>query len=331
MAITPYSSTFINGYNVPFPEIKDRTKIATLINSREIVLQYDHYSVIMNRERRLPFFSACNIDGTATSSVERSGDFKSEGRLSKDFQTGDDFYNGRGKIFDKGHMTKFEDVMWGTKNTNALEELGKNTFWYPNSAPQHFSLNRGMWSSLEKYILDSETDSLNLKICMFTGPALLENDPLLAAMVSGREYKVPMHFWKVVIFEHNKRLHGVGFIMSHSTLLRSSGQVERSFMMETFSKVMALVGEPPYMDYKHSSPYQVRVEFISKLTGIDFNYDGIIFPFQKSRPEELIYSDVDIVKKKNPKDLHESEKRMVERKSELKLRSAYIFKNIVLT
>lgn len=49
-------------------------------------------------------------------------------------------------------MTKFEDVMWGSEDANVLGALGKNTFFYPNAAPQHFSLNRGMWSSLEKYI-----------------------------------------------------------------------------------------------------------------------------------------------------------------------------------
>jgi hypothetical protein len=33
MANTPYSETFINGFNVPFPQIKDKAKIATLLNS----------------------------------------------------------------------------------------------------------------------------------------------------------------------------------------------------------------------------------------------------------------------------------------------------------
>jgi len=331
MAITPYSSTFIDGFNVPFPEIRDKRKIARLINSSEHILEYDHYSVIMNKERRLPFFSACNIDGTATSTVDRSGDFKPEERLATEFQTGNDFYTGRGNIFDKGHMTKFEDVMWGTKDPDALEQFGKNTFWYPNSAPQHFSLNRGMWSCLEKYILDTETDSLNLKICMFTGPALLANDPSLTAMVSGREYKVPMHFWKVVIYLHNRKLHGVGFIMSHSTLVRSSGQVKRNRVVEMFSRVRGIMNEPPYMDYKHSEPYQVQVEFISELTGLDFNYDGIVFPFKKSRREELIYNEVDIVKTKKTKDLSESEKEMTERKPELEIRSKYIFNNMILS
>jgi endonuclease G len=128
MPITPYSPTFIKGFKVPFPDIKEKAKIATLVNSNEHVLQYDHYTVIMNKERRLPFFSACNIDGTTTSSVERSGDFKPESRLLAEFQTGDDFYVGRGHVFDKGHMTKFEDVMWGSEDASVLDALGKNTF-----------------------------------------------------------------------------------------------------------------------------------------------------------------------------------------------------------
>jgi endonuclease G len=287
--------------------------------------------VVVNKERRLPFFSACNIDGSATSSVARSGDFRPEGRIAGAFQTGEEFYTGRGDIFDKGHMTKFEDVMWGTNDSSALKELGKNTFWYPNSAPQHYSLNRGMWSSLEKYLLDSETDKLNLKICLFTGPVLLENDPVLIDKINGNDYKVPMHFWKVVIFKHNQKLHGVGFIMSHSSLVRSSGQLKPSRLMERFSKVMALFGEIPYVDYNHSNPYQVSVEFISKLTDLDFNYKDIVFPFKESRPQELIFSKVDIVKTKKLTDLHESEKKMIDREPDLKIRSNYIFKNMVLS
>lgn len=325
-----YSPKFIDGFDVPLPRIQDQSKIATLINSNQHVLEYDHYSVIVNKERRLPFFSACNIDGSKTSSVDRSGDFKEEGRMSLEHQTGNDFYNGRGKVFDKGHMTKFEDVMWGTKDEKALKELGKGTFWYPNSAPQHYSLNRGMWSNLEKYILDTETDTLNLKICMFTGPALLSNDPILKDKINGQQYKVPMHFWKVVVYVHDSKLHAVAFIMSHSSLVRDSGQVHRNFLSEAFSKIRGLANEPAYMDYRHSNPYQVPVEFIIKLAGIDFNYKGIVFPFKKSRPEELTFEEVDIVKAKKKSDLRESEKKMLERKPDLDLRSKYIFSNMTL-
>lgn len=40
-----------------------------------------------------------------------------------------------------------------------------------------------------------------------------------------------------------------------------------------------------------------------KLTGIDFNYKGIVFLFKKSRPEELIFEEVDVVKVKKKSDL----------------------------
>src|SRR5690349_24350491 len=102
MNFPSYQENFITGFSVPLPKIsKGAAQIATLIDSDDAsVLQYQHYCCVMNKKRRLAFYSACNIDGDAIEEVDRSGDFKSETRMESAFQTGAEFYQGRNDVFD---------------------------------------------------------------------------------------------------------------------------------------------------------------------------------------------------------------------------------------
>lgn len=326
MTFPSYRENFITGFSLPLPKIsKRKSQIATLIDSgAATVLEYPHYCCIMHKTRKLALYSACNIDGESIDDVDRSGDFKPESRIGAAFQTGDEFYEGRNDIFDKGHLTKYEDVMWGTNNAAELEELGDTTFRFTNCVPQHKTFNRGMWSSLEKYILDKETDLLNLRIALFTGPLLQQSDPALIEKVNGKSYKVPVHFWKVVIYSQNNKLYGVGFIMSQKTLVKQSGLVKSNRMMEIMSRAMRNIDAPAFMDYKHNHPYQVRVELIQQLTGIKFNYRDIIFPYQESRPKELVFDEVDIIRTRS---LDERGRGTVELP---RIRSKYVFRNMKL-
>ncbi|MEJ1237357.1 DNA/RNA non-specific endonuclease [Chryseolinea sp. T2] len=327
MIFPSYQENFISGFSIPLPKIsKSITQIATLIDSDDAsIIEYPHYCCIMHKTRKLAFYSACNIDGNSVDDVNRSGDFKSETRINSSFQTGDEFYEGRNDIFDKGHLTKYEDVMWGTSISAELKKLGDTTFRFPNCVPQHQTFNRGMWSSLEKYILDQETDKLNLRICLFTGPLLQQSDPVLVEKINGKSYKVPILFWKVVIYSQDNKLYGVAFIMSQKTLVKQSGLVKTNRVMEIITRAMRNIDAPAFMDYKHNKPYQARVELIQQLTGIKFKYKNIIFPYQESRPKELIFEEVDIIK---PRSMDEIDHGPA---SKVNTRSKYVFKNMKLS
>ncbi|MGC3944717.1 MAG: DNA/RNA non-specific endonuclease [Chryseolinea sp.] len=326
MTFPSYQENFIQNFSIPLPKIsKSISQIATLIDSDDAsIIEYPHYCCVMHKARRLAFYSACNIDGDSIGDVDRSGDFKSEPRIETAFQTGDEFYEGKNDIFDKGHLTKYEDVMWGTNSTSELKKLGDITFRFPNCVPQHQTFNRGMWSSLEKYILDQEADKLNLRICLFTGPLLQQSDPVLIEKVNGKSYKVPVLFWKVVIYSQSNKLYGVAFIMSQKTLVKQSGLVKSNRVMEIITRAMRNIDEPAFMDYKHNRPYQTRVELIQQLTGIKFKYKDIIFPFKESKPKELIFEEVDIIR---PRSNDEIDRGVVHKGQ---ARSKYVFKNMKL-
>ena len=155
----------------------DKYEIAKLKDSPgKVTLDYDNYSVIMDKERRFPILTAANIDGTKFRRVPRAGSWKNDKRISADEQWGSKLYKAKFSDFDKGHMTKREDVQWG-KDDESATAAAKSTFYYTNAVPQHAALNRSVWRSIERYVLKSETVKHQLKVTVLTGPVLAHHDP----------------------------------------------------------------------------------------------------------------------------------------------------------
>src|SRR6185436_4595853 len=208
-----YDPEFITGKKVPLPKIKEalKTKIAGLRNNAaKKIIDYAHHSVVIHKERRQAFFSACNIDGNNIPQVipARKDNWQEEPNLKSEYQIQKDFYDTCGSIIDRGHLTKYEDPIWGKSlNKDEMKKLGDSTFFFPNCSPQHRTLNRGMWKSLELYILDKQTDKKNLKICLFTGPILKDDDPAYIKKINNEQLQLPELFWKVITFKQDAALY----------------------------------------------------------------------------------------------------------------------------
>ena len=262
----------------------------------------------MNRDRKLAILSACNIDGSfiPQEPIPRKGDFSNAPDIEEEHQVGDDFYNKartkvKGKdvsILDKGHLTKYEDVMWGDGLTEEeLVTLARTTNFYPNAVPQHRRLNRGKWSRLELYILDTETEENQLKICMFTGPVLDKMDPVYVYPINDEQVQVPILFWKIIIYQKKGKLYALGFLMSHKTLLTSTKLVREKTVRRKVAE-----DEVYFMDFKHSAPYQVKVEQIEELAVIKLRAcKPIIKPYKDDRPLKTITREIDVRSLNNAK------------------------------
>jgi endonuclease G len=140
-----------------------------------------HFSVAMNAERRLAFFTACNIDGSRIKAIirdtktvidkptlkdlgveslqaegaEASDDFRPDRRIAPEEQMNRPFYEHQivpgfpeptskeriARIFQKGHLTLRGDPAWGTKDQAQAAE--RDTFFYTNAAPQVGFFNQG--------------------------------------------------------------------------------------------------------------------------------------------------------------------------------------------
>src|ERR1700687_840887 len=218
------------------------------------VLPYTHFSVVMNGRRRLPFFSAANINGNELRSIPRTGDaWAYDPRIDRNLQAGDDVY--ANTPFDRGHMTRRLDPVWGTPGAAALAD--EDTFHFTNACPQHKDLNRKEWAHLEDYVLGN-AGTEDLKGCGFTGPVLAGDDTPFRGLLLPKEY------WKVVVMvrKDTHRLSATGYLLSQKDMLTG---------FEAFA-------------FGQFKTYQVTLREIEQLTGLDFGGVKNSDPMSRARP-----------------------------------------------
>jgi endonuclease G len=188
---------------LPAPSELNRGDVARLTGSSEVELRYQHFSIVMNRSRRLAMFTAVNIDGGQLREIKRERDrWQFDPRIDRNAQVGSELYDGT--VFDRGHLVRRLDPVWG----KAASQADEDTFHFTNCAPQHEHFNRREWHALEDYILKT-ADARDLRVSVFTGPVFRPDDP------EHRGVRVPLEYWKIVAF---RRANGT---LSASAYLRT--------------------------------------------------------------------------------------------------------------
>jgi endonuclease G, mitochondrial len=247
-----YNPAFLGGGNrrLPLPAMTDSMIRNAAVNQEpadgapKFELPYHHYSVVLNANRRLAFFTAVNIDGTLEKSLGKREKDKwiFDHRVESDLQIGDEWY---AKPFDRGHLVRRLDPAWGRTKAIA-KHANDDTFHFTNCSPQHSRFNQGknLWQGLENYLLDTANKE-ERRISVFTGPIFEADDPVYY------DVKIPKRFWKVAAFVRSDGTMGAtGFIVSQEDLLTSMG-------LEAKAEQVART-------------FQVRVSEIEKLTNLDF-------------------------------------------------------------
>lgn len=239
-------------------------------------LDYIYYSVIQSKSRKIPIISACNIFRIKFEKVARFGDFKTDNRINDDEQLTTNDYKQLNSIkaakIEKGHMTKREDVQW---DLNGDEENAKkaaiNTFFYPNSAPQHDSLNNGPWKYLENSVIIKGRVPQPAKVSVFTGPVLDKFDPeFKVRLQDGSIFKIPILFWKVIYYiKEDGKLYRAGFLMGQINPLRKDDLINEVGFRD-FEIVEKKSSLKPFLEFKEDENYQVPVKLIEDLTKLKF-------------------------------------------------------------
>ena len=229
-----YKADFLGeGIEVPLPQVvRDCGQVVSfeLDGANETELKYQHFSVAMNRERRLCFYSGVNIDGAQLKSKKRRG-WRIDPRIPRELQIRFECYGNFPK-FSRGHMTRRKDPMWGS---DAMVNLGNSDSMHvTNAVPQMQPFNGGIWLGLEDYALDNSRDD-DMKICVLTGPIFSEDDPIRFGV------RIPVEFWKVIAFIHDEtdELSATGYSMSQAAFL-----TEEEFVFgehETFQRSLAWI------------------------------------------------------------------------------------------
>jgi endonuclease G len=239
-----------DGQVVELPVLPEALAEQAAVNTRATgeprhVLPYHHFSVVLNKERRLAFFTAVNIDGTLSRQPKRASDrWFFDPRVAEAEQTGKDVYDKND--LDLGHLVRRLDPAWGD-SAEAAKLANDDTFHFTNCSPQHkdFNRNKTRWAGMEDYVL-KHADNLNFKVNVFTGPVFAPDDDQY------RGIQLPRQFWKVVTMaKTDGKLSATAYLLSQRELI--SGLRTR----EPFS----------YGAYR---TYQVPLRKIEELTGLSF-------------------------------------------------------------
>ena len=238
------------------------------------VLPYHHFSVVLNKTRRLAFFTAVNIDGSSSFRLKRETDrWSFDPRVANEEQTGEEVY--RDNPLDRGHLVRRLDPAWGI-SSDAAKLCNDDTFHFTNCTPQHedFNQSQSTWAGLEDYILDN-ADNRDFKVSVFTGPILAADDEPF------RGIQLPRQFWKVVVMvKQTGELSATGYLLSQEGLIQGL-----ELAAEEFS----------YGAYK---TFQVPVRRIEELTQLSFGSLSDADPLAQveaavgarvvARPEDLV-------------------------------------------
>ncbi|AWB89031.1 DNA/RNA non-specific endonuclease [Salinibacterium hongtaonis] len=182
-------------------------------SDRDIIeLDYTHFTVLLDRPRRLAAATAVNIDGAFLVDVERGDYWHLDERIPATDQAGPELY--RGNDLDRGHLVRRRDPVWGEPDVAARANF--DTFVYTNAAPQVAGFNQSqvLWSGLEDYVLE-HARVWDLHLTVFTGPIFTAADPLY------RGIQIPLAFWKVAAWvSEGDTLASTGYVLDQSAALR---------------------------------------------------------------------------------------------------------------
>lgn len=176
-------------------------------------LKYTHFSIMMSKSRKLPFFTAVNLDGATLARPRRRRDvWRFDPRIPESAQLGEDLYANNN--LDRGHLVRRLDPVWGADDGEALL-AEEDTFHFTNCSPQHKRLNQGQqfWAGLEDYILNN-TDERNLRVSVFSGPVFGARD------LRYRDVALPQEFWKVAVnMRSDGKLSATGYVLSQGEFM----------------------------------------------------------------------------------------------------------------
>lgn len=209
------------GYDPDFvgPRIEPPTSTvagdAVLVQGSPIV-HYTRFSLALSKSRKLCRWVVWNIDGSSLPDPNGPNligrddlEFTIDPRVGRDQQTDNKVYK-RNRL-DRGHIARRADLLWGSREE--AERANEDSFFLTNITPQMDNFNqsalRGVWGRLENALLD-HVDQDNARVSVMGGPVLAETDP------SYRNVRVPIEFWKVLVYQRDNELRTRGFIVTQS-------------------------------------------------------------------------------------------------------------------
>jgi endonuclease G len=240
-----YDPAFL-GPEVALPALTEDQRRNAAKNSRaasgqdSTVLDYEYFSIVMNRRRQLAYYTAVNIDGAQAESIRRTKDSWSfDPRIAESEQIGEELYR-RNKL-DRGHLVRRLDPAWGSEAARA----NNDTFHFTNCSPQHerFNQSNETWQGIENFLLNKARNQKQ-RMTIFTGPVMTDEDPLYKGV------RLPVRYWKIAVVANDD-----GSLRATAFLLDQEGLIEE-MLLERFN----------------AQTFQVPIQEIIDRTGLNFSH-----------------------------------------------------------
>jgi len=227
---TGYDDGFL-GIAAPLPKVTSMAIVSRMADGGHEI-PYEHFTVVVNKARRMPLFTASNLDYSASKRRPEPGDYSRKGltglgpndqekwltdpRIPQQDQLPDVFYTKDAGSFDKGHVVRREDVSWGDSREQIVRANG-DTFHVTNCTPQVLGFNRSEsgkdnWGDLENEI---QKQAKTERLSILSGPILAAADKLF----EGRDdfgpvkIQIPREFWKLVLANESGKLAAYAFVL----------------------------------------------------------------------------------------------------------------------
>ncbi|MCE4553689.1 DNA/RNA non-specific endonuclease [Roseateles cellulosilyticus] len=224
------------GFQVALPSLSSevRKEVAPLKDGSGHVLNYLHYSLVVNAERRTAFFAACNVDGRqlwkvvhpGTSVGKRPTAWGTDPRMDEKFQPDDSIFS---TAVQRGHLFKREDASWGADD-ELRQRSDLQSFMIANATPMFADFNNNEWGNLEDIV--SRHVMSGRRVSYFAGPIFSVDDPYFNELKAGvpaslkrQGMRVPTRFWKIVAWVEAGRLQAAGFVLDQSDEIREHGPI----------------------------------------------------------------------------------------------------------
>jgi endonuclease G, mitochondrial len=299
-----------DNFIVPLPRVARPKASQVLKVGSSYIWKYWTYSVVMNKQRGLAFFSAANVDienfkGKRDSDGDR---WFVDTRISErfpDVQVDQSFYKKQKTFeadrslnpFDQGHLTRRKDAQWGESSRTAKRN-GDDSYHYTNCAPQHWQFNQnsavdGIWFRLEEAAVSQLTGVK--RICVINGPIF--DAPLASPADGGRlrpnlrgrrvkdgifgELKIPKQFFKVIAYVSEGDLTARAFVVSQESLLST---VDRFYPEEAFA-------ERTWLSDLEVQLYEVSIADLEYATNLNF---GRLRKLNGHAEERIIIREADL-------------------------------------
>ncbi len=254
-----YDEDFLGGGNkVYLPEMQPAlAQVATRLikpaaNADPQVLKYHNYSVVMHSKRRFAIYSAANVDFGGRFDMSRPPDqWREDPRIPLESQVSGFYY--KKNQFDRGHLTRREDLEFGRSRKIALQSAADTCHW-TNCTPQHakFNQNKELWQGVERHVLEASIEADDVKAQVITGPVLQEDDPVWERF---KEIQYPLKFWKVVAaINGNNQLFATAYLLDQSEVVDQFG-----------------IEAVPVVPFTAFKTFQVPITEVERLTNLLFH------------------------------------------------------------